>query len=425
MRLNPMAVPQPRIRIIGAGLSGLTLAHGLRRSGLSVSVHEKAESPQAPDQGYRIHLNAPSIAALRACLPEKLFADFLLLSQPLGEGFTFFDRKLAPIAFLKKRGAPGQDDESRGIGRYPLRQLLLRGLEADTHFGKDFECCSFGDGDPVAAHFADGSSAAGDLLIGADGSTSAVVRDRLPKAAARDSGFSAIIGKVRSDALPGDLLPPPPFDHVGLVVGPGRLLTFLSEQDPSDTNRTLAEARPDLAPVIDPAVDFSVWSLVVPTADLPWNPERHVGGEEMLAAACRIAGNSPERLQKLIARTRPDDAGITTLWSSPTGVDWPTHPAWTMLGDAIHSMVPLRGLGASAAMIDADHLRRTIAARPIGGAGWPEALADYERAMRRRNAGQVSSSKRLLSIARTTGPPRSLFFTGLKIGSAWLRWRNG
>jgi hypothetical protein len=53
--------PQPRntfnVAVVGAGLSGLCLAHSLKRSGIDVHVYERDDSAETRGQGYRITLD--------------------------------------------------------------------------------------------------------------------------------------------------------------------------------------------------------------------------------------------------------------------------------------------------------------------------------------------------------------------------------
>ncbi|WP_113704634.1 FAD-dependent oxidoreductase [Nonomuraea lactucae] len=70
-----------RVIIAGAGLGGLTLAHGLRRAGMKVTVYERDPGPGARAQGARFHIDDRGVGALRACLPP---AHFELFQATLG-----------------------------------------------------------------------------------------------------------------------------------------------------------------------------------------------------------------------------------------------------------------------------------------------------------------------------------------------------
>jgi salicylate hydroxylase len=52
------ATPAPlHVLIIGGGIGGLTLAQGLRKSGVSVAVYERDRTATDRLQGYRVHIN--------------------------------------------------------------------------------------------------------------------------------------------------------------------------------------------------------------------------------------------------------------------------------------------------------------------------------------------------------------------------------
>ena len=58
-----------KVLIIGSGLGGLCLAQSLRRTGATVDVYERDPSPWDRAQGYRLHLEADGLNALREVLP--------------------------------------------------------------------------------------------------------------------------------------------------------------------------------------------------------------------------------------------------------------------------------------------------------------------------------------------------------------------
>jgi 2-polyprenyl-6-methoxyphenol hydroxylase-like FAD-dependent oxidoreductase len=79
--------------IIGGGIGGLTLAQGLKRSGVSVAVYERDRAITDRVQGYRVHINPTGSLALHECLParavgarrEKLGLDGRDIDQMAGE----------------------------------------------------------------------------------------------------------------------------------------------------------------------------------------------------------------------------------------------------------------------------------------------------------------------------------------------------
>jgi salicylate hydroxylase len=91
----------------------------------------------------------------------------------------------------------------------------------------------------------------------------------------------------------------------------------------------------------------------------------------------------------------------------------------TLLGDAIHNMTPMAGIGANTALRDADLLRRQLVFVANGEIELLPALHDYEEQMRDYGFAAV---KRSLSNARQAGSAnriaRSALRTTLRIIAA-------
>src|SRR5690348_9484312 len=112
------------VTIIGGGIGGLALAHGLRRAGVRVGVYERTHERTDWLQGYRIHISPAGAHALHDCLPPPNWQEFLATAAS-GGGFGFLtDRATVLLAFdeseINRPGAP-ETDRHYGIGRIPLR----------------------------------------------------------------------------------------------------------------------------------------------------------------------------------------------------------------------------------------------------------------------------------------------------------------
>src|SRR5581483_358784 len=78
------------VLIVGGGIGGLCLAHGLRRAGIPVTVFERTTERTEWLQGYRIHINPHGSSALHACLPPENWQQFVdTVSKEDGGGFAF------------------------------------------------------------------------------------------------------------------------------------------------------------------------------------------------------------------------------------------------------------------------------------------------------------------------------------------------
>ena len=186
------------VLIIGGGIGGLCLAQGLKKSGISVAVYERDESAHFRSQGYRIHINPDGSHALHNCLSDNLFNLFAATSgKPATGRFASFDSHLQELNSrpLHQVVADSPFILSTEVNRLTLREILLAGLDDTVHFNKTLERIEQISVDQVCAYFADGSSAQGEMLIGADGTGSVVRQHFLPVAKVSKLGF-AIYGKT-------------------------------------------------------------------------------------------------------------------------------------------------------------------------------------------------------------------------------------
>src|SRR5947207_1711862 len=163
-----------RVLIAGAGLGGLTLAHGLRQAGLEPLVFERGSADVDLTSSYRIHIDATGSRALHRCLPADQWRRFESRSAVPPRGIAFATERLDQLAFVPE-SAPHDDPAAHAhpIGRASLRQLLLEGVRESVTF--DARAVRYVEPSAgVTLHFADGTSVHGDVLVGADGAASAV-----------------------------------------------------------------------------------------------------------------------------------------------------------------------------------------------------------------------------------------------------------
>lgn len=74
------------IGIVGAGLGGLCLAQGLRKTGIDVVIIERDATPQIRNQGYRLRVDPTGQQALARCLSAEQYQLFCATcAQNLGE----------------------------------------------------------------------------------------------------------------------------------------------------------------------------------------------------------------------------------------------------------------------------------------------------------------------------------------------------
>jgi 2-polyprenyl-6-methoxyphenol hydroxylase-like FAD-dependent oxidoreductase len=86
---------------------------------------------------------------------------------------------------------------------------------------------------------------------------------------------------------------------------------------------------------------------------------------------------------------------------------WQTRPV-TLLGDAIHSMTPYRGIGANVALKDAMRLCQALTSAQRGERPVLDAIHDYERAMIDYGFRAVQTSLHAMKQAIVEGRLRAM-----------------
>src|SRR5438270_3030402 len=126
-----------RVLIAGAGIGGLTLAHGLRRAGLDVQVFERDPSSRARS-GYRLTLDADGGNALAGCLPPELYelyqrASHRTPSRP--DLAVVIDSRCRELTAAPHIGPPNDGERPHtAIDRRTFRQILSARLDGVLHY---------------------------------------------------------------------------------------------------------------------------------------------------------------------------------------------------------------------------------------------------------------------------------------------------
>jgi salicylate hydroxylase len=388
-----------RATVIGAGVAGTVSAIALRRQGAEVTLFEAHPDPGG-EVGSFVSLAVNGLRGLAAI-------DCLDRVQTRG----------MPIARLRMWSAKGQPiaDVPRGRrGTDPMRSItLMRGhLVAELRAAAEEAGVRLVTGERLAAvdpdgtaRFASGRSAAGDLLVGADGIRS-VVRGALDPAAPepRYAGVWVISGRS-----PGSVGTPAPRDgftrSAGDVGG--------SSSGEGTFNMTVG-AHGAFVHVVPPTGGDIWWQAQV---NSPNPPEEHAGDWLRRLDALYAAEPIPRRI---IAATTQLHRHSVNQVLDPVRV-W--HDARTVLvGDAAHPV----GAGQGASMAIEDGVALGVA---IGGAATVEAgLTAYET-VRRERVTRVLRAADDNREAKQAGPIRrrlteigmSLFFARFyERATGWL-----
>ncbi|KAK0702788.1 hypothetical protein B0H67DRAFT_500050 [Lasiosphaeris hirsuta] len=168
--------------VVGAGLAGLAIAHGLRKHSISCQLVDRETTPRDRNWGITLSWALPLLEGL---LPPDLVAR-LQDCQP--------DTSL-PVASAGEQGVLIRDGATGAIKirvLYPdgvrrmqiqkTKRILSSGL--NLQHGKKLLDLTYDTLDQATAHFADGTSETGNVVVGADGGSSQVRRCLLGEEAA-------------------------------------------------------------------------------------------------------------------------------------------------------------------------------------------------------------------------------------------------
>ena len=403
-----------RVLIVGGGIGGLCLANGLRKAGIDVLVFERQPSASESLAGYGIHINSNGRRALRNCLDVTRWEQFDALSTAAGTIMSFRDidfRLLAERDDATLSGKMVSDVERRGIGRIELRDILLGGLASDTspivHLGKVFSHYEQFNNGRVRAHFDDRTWEDGDVLIGADGSHSKLREQYLPRIQRDDLGILAIAGRYVLDKQRTRELPRALTDgSLNNIVPHGKGWMFVSAWH--------SKPRTDST---DEAEHYVVWAYVVPKQDTPADVKSLSNLQLRDIALAGTQGWSPA-LVTLIREVDMATIAPVPLRSMPHLEPWQPSSV-TVLGDAIHNMTPMAGMGANTALRDADVLTEVLKDAAHGRTSLLEAVAKYESQMREyANAAVGLSRSNAISASSGKWLPREAFRILLKVAQA-------
>ena len=372
----------PEVLIIGAGTGGLCLAHGLVASGLTVRVFERDRTPIDRLQGYRLHISATGNRALEACLPAENFERFVRASAIANTAVTFLDHRVNRLLQIDippvDRSAP---ESERPISRISLRQILLEGLEDVVVFDKTFVAYEPTSDGRVSVRFKGGSTAAGDIVVGADGASSPVRAQLLPEARRLDTGIAVLSGKFALDDRARQETPSAVFKGPTLVMGPKGCFLFASAVEyPPDALRSYDRD------------EYVMWGFSARRELLASRLDvAELSGDQMKGLALTQMEEWHPALRRLVERADPATMTGFEAKSAEPVAPWNTG-AVTLLGDALHNMTPFRGMGANMALRDAAALREALVSIAEGRVERAAALAAYERDMIEQGFAAVNAS---------------------------------
>ncbi|KAG6357325.1 hypothetical protein INS49_015203 [Diaporthe citri] len=369
------------VLIVGAGMSGLLLAQGLKHRNVPFQVFERDAA--LASRGHRYRIMDGGLKAFEKTLSPQMWSLF----QKTHAG------RIEPPALAVLDASTGQQtdtwrlgDRSVNVDRPWVRELLLNGIEDHVHFGKasqSYELLSDGGRDGVRVHFADGSAAQGRILIGADGVGSKVRKQLFPDVKLVDTERCCIWGRTPlTDEFRGE------FGHEEVLRA-----HFAIALDKKNPNQSML-----FAPIVWPhggklsAIEgcnlsdqesYVFWVLSFPPeASVPLLTQ-----EQRRAYALRLAADWDSCFRRLLEMQA--QSAVTPIHSNKPDISpWPTDTRITFAGDSIHAMAPSGGSGGETAAVDVGQLCDVLSASRTNG-NWDSAvlkvrLAQFELDMRER-----------------------------------------
>jgi 2-polyprenyl-6-methoxyphenol hydroxylase-like FAD-dependent oxidoreductase len=381
-----------RVLIIGAGIGGLTLGQALVAArGIDVRIYERNRDATDWLDGYRININPDGARALHHCLPPPLWEAFVATSTAPPGGITFRTEQLQELFTITRDdmtgGSADPADGQYGVSRTVLRNLLVAGLDDHIRFGGEFERYSVASDGTVTAYFADGSTATADVLIGADGANSRVRKQYLPQAERILTDAAGLAARLPLNDDTRRWLPSFLAEGMTLVMPKSGSWSMFTSAFTGRHALTSAIAggvalgdlglQPDR--MLDTIDDYVLCGLIADHRCLPENVV-DLDGRTLQQLALDMVEDWNPTLRRIVAECDPATIAGMRFRQSTLIDPWPSTTV-TVLGDAIHNMTPVGGLGANSALRDAAALARQLLAVRDGLPLLP-AIAAYETQMR-------------------------------------------
>jgi FAD-dependent urate hydroxylase len=374
-----------RILVVGAGVAGISIARGLLRDGHEVTVFEQRPDMRPGGGAVTIWSNGSTVLAQLGVDMDG--AGQLLSTVRIA---TSTGRPLVNIdvaAIEARLGGP-----VRMVPRRVLLERLLQGFPAEQIRCSSRVVGAVSTRDGVRIDFEDGSSAEGDLLIGADGLHS-VVRDIAGAAPAKPTGWCSWQGLIT--------------------------LPDIAEKDVA---RQVIGAHGNLGLWPAGGSDLQWWF------DLRWSPDFVRPERPIDMIRSNFAGWS-DLVDQVLDTLTDDDLAASPFphFRHPIPRS-PRVGAVTLLGDAAHTMPPILAQGTNQALLDTMVLCKALSdlRNPaIGSTGeLSTALRWYEKTRRRRLTAVSWVTSRQMSQSESVLKPAAMISDsfGTWAMTAFTRW---
>lgn len=327
----------PHVLIIGAGMSGLTLAHQLKKNDIPFTIFERDVDSDSRQQGWALSLFGKALHFMETLMPSELGPveqTSHLGPLELPAQFAFYD-----ITRPDFRVGVVSDETGKIIrsNRKKLRTWLMQNI--DVRFHKRLLRVEE-HGDKVTAYFEDGTSATGDFLVGAEG-TRSVVRKHLLKGqdVMKALPIGTLVGEVPLSE--NDFAHQLSLAHSGYVVMDSTLGSDQQTAVFGALNRVSADGKTGYYYYLLLWVDKQAPKL----ADSKQSSWTESASKEQLAAFAREKTRDyPDHLRALVDKVPTEGYQSPGFQLQSVELEPEQLPAGRVLliGDAAHSMTPCK-----------------------------------------------------------------------------------
>jgi 2-polyprenyl-6-methoxyphenol hydroxylase-like FAD-dependent oxidoreductase len=226
------------------------------------------------------------------------------------------------------------------------------------------------------------------VLVGADGARSKLRKQRLPQARMEQTGILSIGARVPSTAEARALVSEKVLRGVTLAMAPkgmGAIIHVMDfKWDANGIKPRTAVADADIirrwaGKQYDDSQDYMLWAIWAARRWFPEDPEK-LSQEELRRLALQMTKGWSPRFRKLIELSELQTINSINIRTSVPLEPWESS-AVTLLGDAVHTMTPGRGVGANTALEDAALLCKRLVEVHDGKRDLLEAIHSYESDM--------------------------------------------
>ena len=360
-----MNASSKRILIIGGGVAGPVLALFLEQAGFSVQIFEASSGRSQVGGALSLGPNGMNVLAAAGVI-EQIRNVSVISSE-----WAFENHHGKLLAFSRARDhAKRYGQTGVMITRAALHRVVVDHAETQgvpVHYNKRLLSIDDTPGQPVVARFSDGTTAEGDLIVGADG-----IRSQVRQAVMPDAPKPSYTGMMSPGGFSPCLDPtvgPRSDQRTHFVFGRNGFFGYFNTVTPEGP-RTIW------------------WS----TACAPLETK-----EQMATAT------ESDLRQRIMALHGDWAQPIPQLIHSATDIldvainDVPSLPSWSagrtiLIGDAAHAVAPHSGQGASMALEDAMFLAKLL--RESNGESLEKVFAEFERHRRPRTDKVIALGRR-------------------------------